>query len=104
MDDQITTINSANTAVEHGWDIKDTHQERISFTDVVPVDIKMRRVSVDVAISKGFMETFTRKSSDPEAANTKRILDDVSADFPRGSLVAIMGGSGSGKVSRKSSF
>lgn len=107
MDNQpeITTIDSSSVAVEDsGWDIKDTHQEKISFTDVVPVDIQMRQVSVDVGISKGFTKIFSRKSSDLEATHTKRILNGVSAEFPQGSLVAIMGGSGSGKVRRKSRY
>lgn len=100
MDNQ--TIDSASAAAGDGWDIKDTHQEKISFTDVAPVDIQMRQVSVDVGISKGFMKIFSRKSSDLEATHTKRILNSVSANFPQGSLVAIMGGSGSGKVRRTS--
>jgi ABC-type glutathione transport system ATPase component len=83
-----------------GWDIKDTHEENISFVNVAPVNIEIRQISVDVAIPKGFSEIFRKKTSDLETANpgTKRILDSVSANFPKGSLSAIMGGSGSGKV------
>ncbi|KIY47464.1 P-loop containing nucleoside triphosphate hydrolase protein [Fistulina hepatica ATCC 64428] len=40
-----------------------------------------------------------REVDDPQTnAWTKRILDDISADFPRCSLSAIIGGSGSGKT------
>ncbi|KIK54550.1 hypothetical protein GYMLUDRAFT_48683 [Collybiopsis luxurians FD-317 M1] len=94
-------IAAVNTKIGRGWDIQDQHEEKISFTDVAPVDILMRQVSVDVAVPKGFAELFSlRRSSDVESANpkTKRILDRISADFPRGSLCAIMGGSGSGKT------
>ncbi|KAJ4488579.1 P-loop containing nucleoside triphosphate hydrolase protein [Lentinula aciculospora] len=87
----------------HGWDIMDAHDEKISFSDVAPVHIQMRQISVDVAIHKGFQKLFGQQllsSSDLETANpkTKRILDRISADFPKGSLCAIMGGSGSGKT------
>ncbi|KIK54551.1 hypothetical protein GYMLUDRAFT_902223 [Collybiopsis luxurians FD-317 M1] len=97
----INDITAVSTKMGHGWNIQDQHEEKISFTDVAPVDILMRQVSVDVAIPVGFAEFFDlNRSSDVESASpkTKRILDRISADFPKGSLCAIMGGSGSGKT------
>ncbi|KAJ3992461.1 P-loop containing nucleoside triphosphate hydrolase protein [Lentinula boryana] len=105
MEDDHNTINEEQMEPMYGWNIQDTHEERISFSDVAPVDIRMRQVSVDVAIQKSVTERIFNKqhfllSSDVEAASPKanRILNRISADFPRNSLCAIMGGSGSGKT------
>ncbi|KAJ3981793.1 P-loop containing nucleoside triphosphate hydrolase protein [Lentinula detonsa] len=104
MEDDHNTINEEQLEATYGWNIQDTHEERISFSDVAPVDIRLRQVSVDLAIQKGVTEIFNKQrfllSSDVEAASPKvnRILDKISADFPRNSLCAIMGGSGSGKT------
>lgn len=103
MEDEPNSMIENQPGPTHGWDIKDTHIEKISFTDVSPVNIQMRQVSVDVTTSRGLQGIFSKAQSshsDPEADNpkTKRILDRTSADFPKGSLCAIMGGSGSGKV------
>ncbi|KAF5379888.1 hypothetical protein D9757_007190 [Collybiopsis confluens] len=94
----IEDIDLASPSTGRGWDIQDKHEEKISFTDVIPVDILMRQVSVNVTVPRSL---FSRKqSSNVESASptTKRILDRISADFPKGSLCAIMGGSGSGKT------
>ncbi|KAI9881182.1 MAG: hypothetical protein M1830_007160 [Pleopsidium flavum] len=75
----------------------------ISFREIDPVDIQIRNLSVEVDVSPtgltglaGSMRTRKRGSND---AKWKTILDDVSADLPKGSLTAILGGSGSGKTS-----
>jgi len=91
------------------WHILDDHQQNLSFSDVHPVDITVRNLEVEVDVATPFADAlkakFTRfKVGDVEGgeeggARRKKILKDVSADFPAGTLTAIIGGSGSGKVS-----
>jgi ABC-type multidrug transport system fused ATPase/permease subunit len=94
-------------STEGQWPLKDTHQENISFSQVVPVDVRIRGVSVGILpsrrLSGRLWSASPAKSStkgDLEVGNvhSKFILDRVSADFPKGSLCGIMGASGSGKV------
>ncbi|KAI4527641.1 P-loop containing nucleoside triphosphate hydrolase protein [Schizophyllum commune Loenen D] len=85
------------------WTVKDTHQENISFSNVRPVDVKVRGLTVEVDAPKSIMQklSFKKKTpKDPEQGHSdrKRILDTISADFPQGSLSAILGSSGSGKT------
>ncbi|KAJ3992453.1 P-loop containing nucleoside triphosphate hydrolase protein [Lentinula boryana] len=61
MEDDHNTINEEQMEATYGWNIQDTHEERISFSDVAPVDIRMREVSVDVAIQKGVTEIFNKQ-------------------------------------------
>lgn len=92
--------------------LKDTHQENISFSQVAPVDVQVRGVSVGVLPAR---QLFGRLKGSPKPppipdtkddlevgnvdnAKSKFILNNVSVDFPRGSLCGIMGASGSGKV------
>ncbi|KAJ3843785.1 P-loop containing nucleoside triphosphate hydrolase protein [Lentinula raphanica] len=104
MEDDHNAILAEKSDARQGWDVNDTHEQKISFSDVAPVEIQMRQVSVDVAPPKNFTDIFNRQrlslSPDLESSQSKgkRILDRISADFPRGSLCAIMGGSGSGKT------
>jgi len=90
------------------WHILDDHQQNLSFSDVHPVDIAVRNLGVEVDVATPFADAlkakFTRlKVGDVEGGEKggvqrKKILKDVSADFPAGTLTAIIGGSGSGKV------
>lgn len=92
--------------------LKDTHQENISFSQVAPVDVQVRGISVGVLPAR---QLFGRSKGTPKPplipdtkddlevgnvgnAQSKFILNNVSVDFPRGSLCGIMGASGSGKV------
>ncbi|KIW03124.1 uncharacterized protein PV09_05767 [Verruconis gallopava] len=73
----------------------------LSLRPVPPVDIAIRNVSV-VLRNSGVVNSsipLLRKPGRAEAAaGDKKILDSVSADFPSGSLTAILGSSGSGKT------
>lgn len=91
------------------WHILDDHQQNLSFSDVHPVDIAIRNLEVEVDIATPFADAlkakFTRfkigdgQGGEEGGVRRKKILKDVSANFPAGSLTAIIGGSGSGKVS-----
>lgn len=79
-----------------------THSNHLSLSDVEPVDVKVRNLSVTIDISPSAFSIekyFPRKQQDGEAqVYTKEILHSVSAEMPAGSLTAIIGGSGSGKT------
>lgn len=93
------------TAAEH---IPDNHQQNLSFSDVCPADITVRNLEVDVDVASSFVDTLKARFTNSEGndpggavvhgARKKKILKDVSADFPAGTMTAIIGGSGSGKV------
>ena len=93
---------------EAQWHVPDNHQQNLSFSDVRPADITVRNLSVEVDVAASLEDAlkakFTKlRADDVESgamggARRKRILKDISADFPAGSLTAIIGGSGSGKV------
>jgi len=91
--------------------IYSTHSNHISLSEVEPVDICVRSLGVRVDIQprnlytpeglKNSLPTSVRDSlfSDSEGGEKwKSLLDNVSADMPRGTLTAIIGGSGSGKT------
>ncbi|ESK95195.1 abc efflux transporter [Moniliophthora roreri MCA 2997] len=74
--------------------LKDGHEKNLSFSSVCPVKVKVREVTVEVEVCK-------RKVADMETGENgkkKRTLNEISADFPSGSLCGIMGGSGSGRT------
>jgi len=93
---------------EAEWHISDNHQQNLSFSDVHPADIVVRNLEVEVDVAASFVDTLKAKFIKSEVGNAeggtvdgirrKKILKDVSADFPAGTLTAIIGGSGSGKV------
>ena len=98
---------SHETTVEE-WRVSDNHQRNLSFSDVCPADITVRNLEVQVDVASSFVDTLkgrftSSKADDPEGdvvdrALRKKILKDVSTDFPAGTMTAIIGGSGSGKV------
>jgi ABC-type multidrug transport system fused ATPase/permease subunit len=81
-----------------------TSQSGISLREVSPVDVAVRNISVTVdAVSKtrGILQKVfpgKAKVDDAEAISPSiSLLENVSADMPRGTLTAIIGASGSGK-------
>jgi hypothetical protein len=58
----------------------------LSLQPVAAVDIAIRNVNVTLRDKITLKSRFKRKSASEVAKNDKRILDDVSADFPSGSL------------------
>jgi ABC-type multidrug transport system ATPase subunit len=80
-----------------------SHSNHISLSEVEPVDVRIRNLSVSVDVSPSvfsFANLLPRKrKQDGEApSESKRILYSASADMPAGTLTAIIGGSGSGKT------
>lgn len=104
--DHIESVEAASVTEE--WYLKDTHEQNMSFSAVRPVDVHVRGLEVEVEaalpIVDGMKGWFTKRvPGDVEGAASgsdrrKKILHSISADFPRGTLSAIIGGSGSGKV------
>lgn len=89
--------------------ISDNHQQNLSFSDVCPADITVRNLGVEVDVASSFVDTLKAKFTTSEVddlegdvmgrrVRRKKILKDISADFPAGTMTAIIGGSGSGKV------
>ncbi len=81
-------------------------KSEISFSDIKPVNVQIRNLSLFSTPRRlgGLLkpkEITTVKLSDPEKQSTKsnQILHDISLDVPSGSIMAIIGGSGSGKTS-----
>ena len=83
-------------------DLVDSEGNQISFRPVAPVDVRIRRLGVSIDVSSvgiaSMLKSATGRQPNPDAVISKRILNDISADMPSGSLTAIVGGSGSGKV------
>ena len=98
----------SDSGEEAGWHISDYHRQNLSFSDVRPADVTVRDLHVEVDVVTSFVDTlkarFTKSKfgdieGDPASrAQRKVILKNISADFPPGTLTAIIGGSGSGKV------
>jgi ABC-type glutathione transport system ATPase component len=99
--------NDSNRSIDGGstrkWQLQDMHTQNMSFSFVRPVDVRVRSLGVQVDVDSSPVDVvkgwFTTAKVGDNAARRKKILSSVSADFPRGSLSAIIGGSGSGKVS-----
>jgi hypothetical protein len=95
-------------AKEAVWHISDNHQQNLSFSAVRPTDITVRNLEVEVDVAASLVNTLKAKFTKPKVedlegssvgtARKKKILKAISADFPAGTLTAIIGGSGSGKV------
>ena len=80
-----------------------------SFSDVHPVDVAVRNLEVEVEVATLFadvlkakftgLEVVDMEGSEEGGVRRKKILKNGSADFPTGTLTAIIRVSGSGKVS-----
>lgn len=98
----------SHETAEAEWHVSDNHRQTLSFSDVHPANITVRNLEVEVEVAAPFVDTlkakFARsKVGDVEGAavggiQRKKILKGVSGNFPAGTLTAIIGGSGSGKV------
>lgn len=76
--------------------------ERLSLRAIDPVDVRIGSLSVQIDVSPSAIAKLGRsiaRRKRGQETGWKTILNDVSADLPRGSLTAILGGSGSGKTS-----
>ena len=85
----------------------DNHQQTLSFSNVHPADITVRNLEVEVDVVPSFVDTLKAKFTKSKVGDVegdavgrvrRKILKGVSGNFPAGTLTAIMGGSGSGKV------
>lgn len=75
----------------------------MSLRAVTPVDVRIRNLNVAIDVSPSPIESLLKsvswKGPKADEATTKTILHDVLTDMPSSTLTAIVGGSGSGKVS-----
>jgi ABC-type protease/lipase transport system fused ATPase/permease subunit len=69
----------------------------MDFHNVPPVNIKVRDLSLSLERPPPLLQRL-RFQPPTTAGEEKRILRNVSLDIPAGSLMAIIGASGSGKV------
>ncbi|KAL9108387.1 MAG: hypothetical protein Q9227_006847 [Pyrenula ochraceoflavens] len=81
------------------------HEEAdLALSEVQRVDIRVRSLNVEITTFKSEFErpkSFLRPKQHPKTLNAiiqKNVLSNVSADFPSGTVSAIIGGSGSGKT------
>ncbi|KAF3931873.1 hypothetical protein ABW19_dt0207363 [Dactylella cylindrospora] len=72
------------------------YERDLSFRPVERVDVKVRDLSLTVALGRSLMSMITRK---PDTKRVVKILDGIDADMPSGQLTALIGASGSGKTS-----
>ncbi|KAL8707138.1 MAG: hypothetical protein Q9220_007785 [cf. Caloplaca sp. 1 TL-2023] len=78
----------------------DDDQNELSLRAVEAAEVHVGNLSVGIDISTGISRflPFHQRSKDPTENAYKRILDDVHAHMPAGTLTAILGSSGSGKT------
>jgi ABC-type multidrug transport system fused ATPase/permease subunit len=106
--DMKSKSSSFHKTKEAGRCISDNHQQNLSFSNVRPAEISVRNLGVEVDTVASFVDTLKAKFTkgrvdDVESGGVgrvrrKKILKHVSAEFPAGTLTAIIGASGSGKV------
>lgn len=82
-------------------DVEETVND-LSFRAVVPVNVHVKNLNVDIDVSSSGLSTFAASFSQEKVTRepeVKAILRGVNAYMPNGSLTAIIGSSGSGKTS-----
>lgn len=78
----------------------DPHNPYLSFRRVEAVNVSVRNVGISVVQKPTVSRLWKWKKSDGEEGTQEiKILDNISADMPAGQVMAIIGGSGSGKTS-----
>ena len=94
-------------ATEMGFRILDNYRKPLSFSDVHPASVTVRNLGVEVDTVTSVVDTLTAKFTKSKVGDVegdvvggirRKILRDVSGIFPAGTLTAVIGGSGSGKV------
>ena len=96
--------------MEHNLEIDETNKTgeyhgAISLRDVSPVDVRVHNITVTINDGSNRSQNVRRllsskpKIRDEEGGSSPTVLlENVSAEMPRGSLTAIIGASGSGKT------
>ncbi|KAL8639406.1 MAG: hypothetical protein Q9228_003563, partial [Teloschistes exilis] len=94
--------------LEAGFQEKPVHNDHVdcsdddlSFRVVEPVNLSVHSLTVDINISPAGIAALSsalKRRKDAAVTTHTRILDNVTAEMPSGSLTAILGGSGSGKT------
>ncbi|KAF8424189.1 ABC transporter [Tirmania nivea] len=96
----IAATITSNTADELALAEEECHNiNHLSFRAVEPVNVKVRNLSITVDVRPSISSLSSLVSLMRGAKETRTILDDINADMPAGELMAIIGGSGSGKTS-----
>ena len=104
---------SLHESTETAWHVSDDHKQALSFSDVHPADITVRNLGVEVDIVTSVVDALKAKftkskvgdvEGDVVGGTRRKILKDVSGVFPAGTLTAIIGASGSGKVRPSPSY
>ncbi|KAK6330430.1 hypothetical protein TWF696_003526 [Orbilia brochopaga] len=72
------------------------YERDLSFRPVDRVDVRVRDLSLTVALGRDILSTLLLR---PDPKKAIKILDDIDADMPSGQLTALIGASGSGKTS-----
>jgi ABC-type multidrug transport system ATPase subunit len=99
-------VPAAATASHHIVEDNELHitttqySNQLSLSAVDPIDVEVRNlaVQVDTSPSPLSLASLLPRKRKANESTTKTILHDVSANMPRGTLTAIIGGSGSGKT------
>lgn len=110
---EATNASGPEETQNEPWRYVDDHQATISFSQVVPVNVRVRDLEVGVKAQASIAESAKQalriskkghgavdeeKGLGTSSQSKKTIIQGISADFPTGTLSAIIGGSGSGKV------
>ncbi len=97
-------IEAANRPVTRNLHDDEGDSTGLSLRAVDAVDVRIQNLSIEIDTSPSRFSTLKtsimRKKASPadQSGQYKKIIDDVSAHMPSGTLTAIIGGSGSGKT------
>lgn len=91
---------SSSTPLEKVDSLNEDYDDinHLSFRAVEPINVEVKTLSISVNIRPSITSLSTLQSVLKGAKESRKILDDVNAVMPVGKLMAIIGGSGSGKV------